>query len=102
MENYTLEDVLATSPEAAEAAQDTDKICKAILKAFEANEYLNIADFRLLAGDSDSQGLTTAINYLLEQEYMVDMDADCYDDIDTGNAETIYAAVKPIGQRGKE
>jgi hypothetical protein len=59
-------------------------ICKAILKAFKDSEYLNIADFRLLAKGGDSQTLTAAIDYLIENEYMVALDADCYDDYGNG------------------
>ena len=81
--------------------QDTDKICKAILNAFEGSEYLNVADFRLLAKGRDSQTLAAAIEYLIENEYMVDLDADEYD-VETGNAETIYARIVPIGSHGQE
>jgi hypothetical protein len=98
MENYEsrLEDFLSVDT-TSQAAQDTDQICKAILKAFEGSEYLNIADFRILAKGGDSQTLAAAVKYLTDNEYMVELDADCYDDIDTGNAETIYGPIVPIG-----
>jgi ribosomal silencing factor RsfS len=74
----------------------TEQVAKDILKAFETSEYLNIADFRLLAKGHDSQTLDAAIDYLIENEYMVDLDADDYD-VETGNAETIFARIVPIG-----
>jgi predicted negative regulator of RcsB-dependent stress response len=74
----------------------TEQVAKAILKAFETSEYLNIADFRLAAKGRDSQTLDAAIEHLIENEYMVDLDADDYD-VETGGAETIYARIVPIG-----
>jgi hypothetical protein len=82
--------------------QDTDQICKAILRAFEGSEYLNIADFRLLAKGGDSQTLTAAIDYLTDNEYMVALDSMDFDDLDAGNAETVYARIVPIGNHGQE
>jgi hypothetical protein len=82
--------------------ESTDQICKAILKAFRDNEYLNIADFRLLAKGSDSQTLAAAIEYLIENEYIVELDSIDFDDLDAGNAETIYARIVPIGNHGQE
>jgi hypothetical protein len=75
--------------------QETDQLCKGILNAFKESEYLNIADFRLLG--ADSQTLTTAMDYLLANEYIVALDADEFDDLDAGNAEVVYARVTPIG-----
>jgi hypothetical protein len=82
--------------------EQTDQICKAILKAFKDSEYLNIADFRLLAKGSDSQTLTAAIDYLIKNEYIVALDSMDFDDLDAGNAETIYARIVPIGNHGQE
>jgi hypothetical protein len=88
--------------ESVTGQQETDQICKAILKAFKDSEYLNIADFRLLAKGSDSQTLTAAIEYLIENEYIVELDSIDFDDLDAGNAETIYARIVPIGNHGQE
>ena len=82
--------------------EQTDQICKAILNAFKDSDYLNIADFRLLTKGSDSQTLTAAIDSLIENEYIVELDSMDFDDLDAGNAETIYARIVPIGSHGQE
>lgn len=78
--------------------------CRIILKAFETNEYLNAADFRLVTRGKGKAALMPAVSHLIAAEYIVELNVydDDLDGIQTGNAETIYAAVKPIGKHGKE
>ena len=66
--------------------------CGAILKAFETNQYLNAADFRLVTGGKGKAALMSAVSHLITAEYIVELNVydDDLDGIETGSAETIH------------